>query len=60
MPSTVTRHSISPAADLSRQHGLLINDPLVVVLMCDAQLTVLASHDADFDRVLGIARYAPA
>ncbi|MCI0335213.1 MAG: type II toxin-antitoxin system VapC family toxin [Planctomycetes bacterium] len=48
------------AADLSRQHGLLTNDALVVAVMHAHGLTDLASNDADFDRVPGLMRYAPA
>ncbi len=48
------------AADISRQFGLLSNDPLLVAVMQANGLTNLASHDADFDRVPGIVRYAPA
>jgi predicted nucleic acid-binding protein len=50
---------VSQAADLSIQHGLLTNDALIVVVMRDHGLSHLASLDADFDRVPGIARYAP-
>src|SRR5262249_22147527 len=45
---------------LSRQFGLLMNDALIVAIMQDHGLIQLASHDADFDRVPGITRYAPA
>jgi predicted nucleic acid-binding protein len=55
----VTGPQVSRAADLSRQHGLLTNDSLVVVVMQDNALTNLASLDADFDRVSGITRYSP-
>jgi predicted nucleic acid-binding protein len=48
------------AANLSRQFGLLTNDALTVAIMQDHGLTHLASHDADFDRVPGITRHAPA
>lgn len=48
------------AAALSRQHGLLTNDALILALMHAEVLTAIASHDADFDRVPGITRYAPA
>ncbi|MEX1095181.1 MAG: PIN domain-containing protein [Planctomycetales bacterium] len=47
------------AADLSRQHGLLSGDALIVAIMLDHGLTLLASNDADFDRVPGLMRYAP-
>jgi predicted nucleic acid-binding protein len=50
---------VSRAADVSRQHGLLTNDALIVVVMHDRGLTSLASLDADFDRAPGITRYAP-
>jgi predicted nucleic acid-binding protein len=47
------------AAAVSRQTGLLINDALLVAVMQQHGLTRLASHDADFDRVPGLTRYAP-
>ena len=56
---SVTGSQVSRAADLSRLHGLLTNDALVVAVMQDHGLTHLASNDADFDRVPGITRYAP-
>jgi len=51
---------ILQAADVSRQHGLLTNDALQIVLMNSHGLTDLASNDADFDRVPSITRFAPA
>lgn len=48
------------AADLSRKYGLLSGDALVVAVMHANGLSHLASNDADFDRVAGITRYAPA
>jgi len=48
------------AATLSQQTGLLSNDALILAVMQANQLTNLASHDADFDRVPGLTRYAPA
>lgn len=56
----VTGPDVSLAADLSRQLGLLTDDALLVVVMRQHGLTLLASHDADIDRVPGITRYAPA
>lgn len=56
----VTASHISAAAAISQQHGLLSGDALVVAVMQSQGLTNLASHDADFDRVPGLARYAPA
>jgi predicted nucleic acid-binding protein len=55
----VSGAQVSRAADVSRQTGLLSSDALIVVVMQDNGLTALASHDADFDRVPGITRYAP-
>jgi predicted nucleic acid-binding protein len=56
----VTGAQVSLAADVSRQLGLLTDDALVVTVMRSHGLTLLASHDADFDRVPGLTRYAPA
>ncbi len=56
----VTGSLVSRAADLSRQFGLLTNDALVLGVMQQHGLTLLASHDADFDRVPGLTRYAPS
>jgi predicted nucleic acid-binding protein len=47
------------AAAIIKQTGLLINDALIVALMRANGLNRLASHDADFDRVPGLTRYAP-
>src|ERR1043165_7242122 len=55
----VSGSNVSRAADLSIQHGLLTNDALIVAVMQAHGLTHLASHDADFDRVPGLSRYAP-
>jgi predicted nucleic acid-binding protein len=38
---------------------MLTNDALLIVLMQNHGLGHLASNDGDFDRVPGIARYAP-
>jgi predicted nucleic acid-binding protein len=48
------------AAQLSQAHELLTGDARVVAVMQPNGLTNLASLDADFDRVPGITRYAPA
>jgi predicted nucleic acid-binding protein len=50
---------MSTAAALSRQHGLLTTDAILLALMQAHGLTHLASHDAHFDSVPGITRYAP-
>jgi predicted nucleic acid-binding protein len=51
---------VSQAAQLCRAHELLTGDALVVAVMQANGLTNLASLDADFDRVPGLTRYAPA
>jgi predicted nucleic acid-binding protein len=50
---------VSTAATLSRQNGLLTNDAVILALMQAHGLTHLASHDAHFDSVSAITRYAP-
>lgn len=50
---------IDSAAAVSQQTGLLSNDALIVAVMNNSGLTHLASCDTDFDRLPGIARYAP-
>jgi predicted nucleic acid-binding protein len=55
----VTGDLILAAAGVSQQTGLLTNDALVVAVMRHHNLDLLASHDADFDRVPGLTRYAP-
>lgn len=55
----VTSDHVLLAADLSRKHGLLSGDALVVAMMQSNGLVNLASGDADFDRVSGIVRYSP-
>jgi predicted nucleic acid-binding protein len=56
----IERHLPPLAAALSQLHGLLTNDALILATMQDQTITHLASSDADFDRVPGITRYAPA
>ena len=51
------RH-VESAAALSQQLGLLSNDALVLAVMQEHGLSQLASHDTDFDRVQGIARFS--
>jgi predicted nucleic acid-binding protein len=56
----MTGRLVSRGADASRQFGLLSGDALIVAIMNEHKLTHLASNDADFDRVPGLTRYAPA
>jgi len=51
---------VAVGAAISQQSGLLSNDAMVVAVMREHGLVNLASHDADFDRVPGLTRYAPA
>ena len=57
---TIPPALVAAAAIVSQQHGLLSNDALIVAVMQANGLTCLASNDADFDRVPGLTRYAPA
>jgi predicted nucleic acid-binding protein len=56
----VLEQHVFQTAQLSRAHELLTGDALIVAVMQANGLTNLASLDADFDRVPGITRYAPA
>jgi predicted nucleic acid-binding protein len=57
---TIPPAQIAAGAVVSQQTGLLSNDALIVAMMRANGLTNLASNDADFDRVPGLTRYAPA
>lgn len=50
---------IETGCAISQETGLLSNDALLVALMRHHGLTLLASHDADFDRVPGLTRFTP-
>jgi len=56
----VTRELLSVAAGRSQETGLLMGDATLVAVMQQENITNIASHDADFDRVPGIVRYSPA
>jgi predicted nucleic acid-binding protein len=57
---TITSAHLAAGVVLSQQVGLLTNDALIVAIMQAHGLDKIASNDADFDRVPGITRYAPA
>ena len=57
---TITPDLLDAGAAVSQQSGLLSNDALIVAVMQRHGLSNLASHDHGFDRVPGIARFAPA
>ena len=56
---SVTQPNVLLAGDLSRQHGLLSGDALIVAIMQANDLTTLASNDTDFDHVPGLNRFGP-
>jgi predicted nucleic acid-binding protein len=41
------------------QHGLLVNDSLIVAVMQRERMQFLATNDSDFERVTGIAVHMP-
>ena len=55
----VNAEHILLASDVSRTHGLLSGDALIVEMMWSRSLVNLVSADEDFDRVPGLVRYAP-
>jgi predicted nucleic acid-binding protein len=57
---TIPEALIETATMLSKQTGLLSDDALILAVMQAHRLTRIASNDADFDRVPGLTRYAPA
>ena len=57
---TIATPLVNAAAGISQSTGLLTNDAMIVAVMDANGLTNLASNDADFDRVPGLIRYAPA
>jgi predicted nucleic acid-binding protein len=57
---SVSETHVNQASQLSRAHELLTGDSMIVAVMQTHGLVCLASVDADFDRVPGITRYAPA
>ena len=64
LSSPIERLSVDPAdvlhaTHISRDHGLLTNDTLIVALMQRHGITHLATNDDDFDRVPGITVWKP-
>jgi len=59
MVLSVSAREVLLAGDLSRSHGVLSGDALILAVMQIHGLVNLASSDADFDRVSGIKRFAP-
>ncbi|HYV36097.1 MAG TPA: type II toxin-antitoxin system VapC family toxin [Gemmataceae bacterium] len=52
-------HLVSAATKISEQFELLTGDAIIVATMNQEGLNRIASEDSDFDRVLGLTRYAP-
>lgn len=55
----VSAEHVLLAGDLSRTHGLLSGDALILAMMRSHDVANLASSDVDFDRASEITRYAP-
>lgn len=55
----VTSSDVLKAVEICQTSELLSNASLVVAVMLQHGLTHLCSHDADFDRVSSLTRYAP-
>jgi predicted nucleic acid-binding protein len=56
---TVPAALMSTAATISRQHGLLTTDAIILALLQAHGLTHIASHDGHFDGLPGLTRYGP-
>ena len=52
--------TILRSARVRSEHGLLVNDSLVVTSALDHEATALASSDRDFETVSPLALYRPA
>jgi predicted nucleic acid-binding protein len=50
---------LAEAADLSRTHGLLTNDAIIVALMRRHSLSILATNDDDFGGIPGLSVWSP-
>ncbi len=55
----VAQQDVLLAGDISRQHGLLSGDALIVAMMQTHHITSLASNDTDFDRIPNLTRFSP-
>lgn len=54
----VTLANLSEATAISAAQGLLTNDAIVIAAMRELGLNLIASEDADFDRVSEVKRFA--
>ncbi len=55
----LTEEHLAKSADIRQVEGLLTNDSLLVAAMKHADISALASHDHDFERVAWLRLYAP-
>jgi predicted nucleic acid-binding protein len=56
---TIAPLLLNAACRISQRSGLLSSDAVIVAVTRAHDLTNLASNDTDFDRVPGLAPYAP-
>lgn len=55
----LTYRDLHASRQARKQHGLLVNDSLIVAVMEQERITTLATNDPDFERVGGIAVRTP-
>jgi predicted nucleic acid-binding protein len=55
----LTHRDLHASRVYREQHGLLVNDSLIVAVMQRERMQFLATNDSDFERVPGIAVYMP-
>jgi predicted nucleic acid-binding protein len=56
----LTYRDLHASRQYRQQHGLLVNDSLIVAVMQRGRIALLATNDVDFERVPGIAVRTPA
>ena len=56
----LTYRDLHASRQYQQRHGLLVNDSLIVAVMRRERIPVLATNDADFERIPGIAVRTPA
>jgi predicted nucleic acid-binding protein len=56
----LTYRDLHASRQYRQQHGLLVNDSLIVATMQRERLQLLATNDVDFERIPGIAVRTPA
>jgi predicted nucleic acid-binding protein len=56
----LTYRDLHASRQYRQQHGLLVNDSLIVAVMQRERIQVLATNDVDFEHIPGIAVRTPA